>query len=62
MTHKEIVIKLIDGSAETIKTKNVLRYDLEFSPQVARFDFNNGDFLEFTRQNILWIEFRKEES
>ena len=62
MTHKEIAIKLVDGSVEIIKTKNVSRYDLEFSPQVARFDFNNGDFIEFTRQNILWIGFRKEES
>ena len=57
MHHDIIAIRTIDEKRTTINAKNVAHFDLDYSRDVARFDFINGDFIEFMKRNIISIEF-----
>ena len=48
------IIRTIN-SEHIISGKDVYRYDLEYTPNVARFDFKDLSFTEFTRSNIVSI-------
>lgn len=48
-------IKTIDGELYVFPIARIFRWDLEYSPQIARFDFKDGAFIEFTRRNIVCI-------
>ena len=49
------IIRAVDHNVYTIKGSMVSRYDLEYSPSIVRFDFNDNSFTEFTRRNIISI-------
>ena len=44
----------------TYHYKDISRYDLEYMPNVIRIDFKDGSYVEFTRNNIMYVEVRLE--
>ena len=56
LTNEEVFkIKTVDGELYVFPIARIFRWDLEYSPQIARFDFKDGAFIEFTRRNIVCI-------
>ena len=55
MMFEKAIIRTVDHNVFTIYGKDVLRYDLEYSPSIARFDYKDYSFTEFTRRNIISI-------
>ena len=59
MKYEEVKIACVDGNTITINAKSIKSCDL--SSQIVRFDFNNGTFMEFTRRNVIYIQFKTKE-
>lgn len=45
-----------DDKIYRFKMDDISYYDLEYTVNVARVDFKDGSFIEFTRSNIICVE------
>ena len=56
MTKEMFKVQTERGDLFKIPIDDLLRWDLEYSPQIARFDFKDGTFIEFIRSNLTYIQ------
>lgn len=59
---KRFKIRTIDGQIYNFYGKEIKYYNFEYAPEIIRFDFKDGSFVEFFKQNIVYIEAINEES
>ena len=52
---KALKILDITGKTYIFNYEDIYIYNFEYTPNVLRIDFKNGGFVEFTRQNIVYI-------
>lgn len=55
MTKEIFKVQTERGDLFKIPIDDLLNFDLEYSPQIARFDFKDGTFIAFNRNNITYI-------
>ena len=53
---KGLKIGDINGKTYTFEYEDIYIYDFEYTPNILRIDFKDGGFVEFTRQNIVYVE------
>ena len=53
---KGIKIRDIRGNTYFFDYEDIYIYDFEYTPNVLRIDFKDGEIIEFTRRNIVFVE------
>ena len=49
-------IRTIDGQIYRFYTEDIYNLNFDYAPELIRFDFKDGSFIEFYKRNVMYVE------
>lgn len=49
-------IRTIDGQIYRFYNDDIYKFNFDYTPKIIRFDFKDGSFIAFYKQNVAYVE------